>query len=197
EQVMSPDERLRYFQDLTSSKEQELVDQIFNDRTDYTYTRNIHLLRQLLKQSVDLLRESLPHQFDCAISKKMADELNDRINIIKVYLEKADTPQDERAIRVHQRDYDILETLATCLSERKYFMLIWSFICFEISSIYFLELNTCALALVNGFITISTISIKERDDTIDTHMHIETMMQYHHKQVLKSVVIFVIFLYSA
>ncbi|ETO02612.1 hypothetical protein RFI_34806, partial [Reticulomyxa filosa] len=131
EQVMSPDERLRYFQDLTSSKEQELVDQIFNDRTDYTYTRNIHLLRQLLKQSVDLLRESLPHQFDCAISKKMADDLNDRINIIKADLEKADTLQDERAVRVHQRDYDVLETLATCLSERKYFHAYLAFHCLD------------------------------------------------------------------
>ncbi|ETO34089.1 hypothetical protein RFI_03005, partial [Reticulomyxa filosa] len=135
EQVMSPDERLRYFQDLTSSKEQELVEQqrinkyLTTELT--THTRDIHFLRQLLKQSVDLLRESLPHQFDCAISKKMADELNDRVNITKADLEKADTLQDERAVRVHQRDYDVLETLATCLSERKYFHAYLAFHCLD------------------------------------------------------------------
>ncbi|ETO18161.1 hypothetical protein RFI_19127 [Reticulomyxa filosa] len=125
EQVMSPEERLKYLQDLSLSKEQELHEQqrinkyLTNELT--TNARDIDLLRQLLKQSADLLRESYPRKFDLVISKGIAEEVNNKVKVIKSDLEGAEKSKDERAVRVHRRDYETLESLATCLSEQKYF----------------------------------------------------------------------------
>jgi len=125
EQVMSPEERLKYLQDLAVSKEQDLHEQqrinkyLTNELT--THSRDIELLRQLLKQSAELLRQSLPQKFELVISKGIAEEVNSKVKTIKGDMESAEKVKDDRAVRVHRRDYEILELLATCLSEQKYF----------------------------------------------------------------------------
>ncbi|ETO25523.1 hypothetical protein RFI_11616 [Reticulomyxa filosa] len=122
---MSPEERLKYFQDLSVSREQELHEQqrinkyLTNELT--IHNREIDLLRQLLKQSVELLRQNLQYKYDLVISKGIADEVNDKVRAIKLDLDNAQKVKDERALRVHRRDYEILELLATCLSEKMYF----------------------------------------------------------------------------
>jgi len=135
EQVMSPEERLKYLQDLATSKEQELKEQqrinkyLTNELT--THSRDIDMLRQLLKQSVDLLRESKPNKYDLVISKGIAEEVNNKSKIVKVDLENANKLKEERAVGVHRRDYEILELLATCLSEQTYFHAYLVFYCLD------------------------------------------------------------------
>jgi len=125
EEVMSPEERLKYLQELSVSREQELHEQqrinkyLTNELT--SHARNIDILRQLLKQSVDLLRQSLPHKYELIISKGIAEEVNNKVKAVKADMENADKSKEERAVRVHRRDYEILELLATCLSEKTYF----------------------------------------------------------------------------
>jgi len=135
EEVMSPDERLKYLQDLSVSREQELHEQqrinkyLTNELT--THAREMDLLRQLLKQSVDLLRESMPKKYESVISKGIAEEVNQKVKVIKSDLEGAEKAKDERAARVHRRDYEILELLATCLSEQQYFHAYLIFHCLD------------------------------------------------------------------
>jgi len=125
EEVMSPEERLKYLQDLSVSREEELHEQqrinkyLTNELT--THAREMDLLRQLLKQSVDLLRQSISKKYESVISKGIAEEVNQKVKVIKSDLESAEKAKDERAARVHRRDYEILESLATCLSEQQYF----------------------------------------------------------------------------
>jgi len=135
ETVMSPEERLKYFKDLCSAREEEIQEQqrinkyLTNELT--SHARETEILRQLLKQSVDLLSDSLPKKYELVISKGIAEEVNHKVKAIKSDLENSEKDKDERAARIHRRDYETLESLATCLSEQKYFHAYLVFHCLD------------------------------------------------------------------
>jgi hypothetical protein len=125
EQVMSPEERVKYLTDLADSRLKEVTEQqkvnkyLTNELT--THTREIDILRNLLRTSADVLMEKFPLNFKDQSPKTALKELQSRIDSTKDNIAKAQGEQNDRAVRVHQRDLEMLAAVDKCMQERRFF----------------------------------------------------------------------------
>jgi len=125
EQVMNPDERVFYLQELAESRLIELTEQqkvnkyLTNELT--THTREIDILRNLLRLSTNTLLDKYNYILNNKCSIICYDELKQRIDATKQNINNAQENKDNRAIRVHQRDLETLNSLYQCVQEQKYF----------------------------------------------------------------------------
>ncbi len=90
EQVMSPEERVNYLQDLAQSRLRELGEQqkvnkyLTNELT--TKTREIELLRGIVKQCMEVMNESFEKKFKETPSHTAVEELNMKLKAVRPYL---------------------------------------------------------------------------------------------------------------
>lgn len=125
EQVMSTEERIKYLNELSQTRLNQLNDQKkINDYVSAQMTiqsQEIQLLRELLKVSTDKLLDTFPNKIDEMVSKLGANELSNRIQQATKDVKQAEEEKDDRTASVHKRDLQTLQMISQCVTKQQHF----------------------------------------------------------------------------
>mmetsp|Transcript_51682 Transcript_51682/g.46405 ORF Transcript_51682/g.46405 Transcript_51682/m.46405 type:complete len:373 (-) Transcript_51682:187-1305(-) len=125
EQVMSPEEKLKYYTDLSRSKELEVAEQKkINDyfsQTMKVQSEEIQLLRDLLKIASDTLVNTFPNKLNELVSTQAANELTNRIQQATKDVKEAEEQKDDQSGIIHKRDLESLQMISQCVTNQQHF----------------------------------------------------------------------------
>eukprot|EP00483_Globobulimina_turgida_P001425 UN01427 len=125
EQVMSPDERIKYLSDLSAARLTEINQQ--KNLNDYlssqisTQSQEIQILREILKICTDKLVKIAPNKSQQIIETLAAEELTSRIQQVTKDVVNAEQEKDNQAIIVHKRDLQTLQVISDCVTDKQHF----------------------------------------------------------------------------
>lgn len=125
EQVMSPEEKLKYFTDLAGSKQLEVAEQKkINDyfsQTMKVQSEEIQLLRDLLKIASDTLLNTFPNKLNEMVSTQAANELSNRIQQATKDVKESEEQKDDQSGIIHKRDLETLQMISQCVTNQQHF----------------------------------------------------------------------------
>jgi len=125
EQVMSPEEKLKYFTDLSQTRlnelnEQKNMNQYFSEKIG-EQGKEIELLRELLKISTDKLIKLSPNKSEEIVSTLAAKELTQRIQQATQDVKNSQEQKNDEAGNIHKRDLETLQTVSQCITNKQHF----------------------------------------------------------------------------
>lgn len=124
--VMTPDERVKYLEDLSTSRAEELLEQ--KRMNEYlseqmaAQAKEVEVLRELVQASAEQLLVSYEGECEEEVSKVAADDLATRIRQTCKELKQAEAEQENEELKgVHKRDLKILQQVSECVTSKKHF----------------------------------------------------------------------------
>lgn len=125
EQVMNPDERIKYLQDVSEERMTQITEQtkvnkyLTNEITNHI--REKETLRHLLRVSCDLLSNIVTQTYQQAVPKAASDELKTKMDQMQLDQAKAEEMKDDRVLNILKQDNETLNVLNQYLNDKKYF----------------------------------------------------------------------------
>eukprot|EP01084_Bolivina_argentea_P097938 176044_1 len=125
EQVMSPDERIKYLQDLSNTRlneanEQQRINEYLTQEIA-SHNRETQILRELLKITTDTLMNTAPNKSDDKLTKAAAVELRTKIQQTTKDVKQAEEEKDDRTLKIHRRDLETLQLVSECATKQQHF----------------------------------------------------------------------------